>query len=159
MVDARETAPSGVTSAHYFDAQGRPIAGATVRGGTAAAIPGLPAGLAHVAERYGKLPLAVSLAGAIALARDGFAVDARYALITERRESFLQSGVNTRGFLNEGKAPEKGFILRQPDLATTFERIARSGAAGFYEGPVAAALVESVNGAGGAWRASDLSSY
>jgi len=159
MIDARETAPSGVTAAHYFDAEGRPIAGATVRGGTAAAIPGLPAGLTHVARRYGKLPLAQSLAPAIALARDGFAVDARYARLAKLRERFLQSGVNTSGFLNNGVAPEAGYILHQPDLGATFERIARFGSAGFYEGPVAAALVESVNRAGGAWRAADLAGY
>src|ERR687892_992226 len=39
MIDARETAPSGVTDSYYFDAQGRPIRGATVRGGTAVAVP------------------------------------------------------------------------------------------------------------------------
>ncbi|HYH40604.1 MAG TPA: gamma-glutamyltransferase, partial [Burkholderiales bacterium] len=159
MIDARETAPSGVTPAHYFDSQGRPIPGATTRGGTAAAIPGLPAGLSHLAQRYGRLPLAESFAGAVALARDGFPVDPRFVLMAKRRESFLRSGVNTRGFLDGDKAPEAGYILRQPDLAATFERIARDGAAGFYEGPIAAALVAGVNGAGGAWRASDLSGY
>ncbi len=158
-VDARETAPAGVTDAQYFDAEGRPIAGATTRGGTAVAIPGMPAGLAHVAQQYGKLPLAVTLAPAIRLARDGFPVDARLARITKLRESFLQSGINTAGLLANGKAPEPGFILRQAALATTLERMARSGAAGFYEGPVAQALVETVNKAGGAWSAFDLRSY
>lgn len=159
MIDARETAPSGVTSAHYFDPAGRPIAGATVRGGTAVAIPGLPAGLTHVAQRYGKLPLSQSLAPAIALARNGFAVDVRYARLAKLRERFLQSGVNTAGFLDKGEAPAAGFILRQPDLAATLERIAAHGRSGFYEGPVAAALVETVNLAGGTWRAADLATY
>lgn len=159
MIDARETAPSGVTSAHYIGADGKPIAGATVRGGTAAAVPGLPAGLAHVAHRFGKLPLAQSLAPAIALARDGFAVDVRYALMAKRRERFLQAGVNTAGFLDNGAAPEAGFVLRQPDLEVTLMRIAREGRAGFYEGPVAAALIETVNRAGGVWSAGDLARY
>jgi gamma-glutamyltranspeptidase/glutathione hydrolase len=159
MVDARETAPAGVTPAHYIDAQGRPIRGATTRGGTAAGIPGLPAALVHVAQRYGRLPLSTSMAGAIALAREGFAVDARYARIASLRESFLQSGVNTHVFLDAGKAPAAGFVLRQPELASTLERLARSGAAGFYDGPVARALVETVNRSGGAWRLADLSGY
>src|SRR5688572_12488574 len=73
MVDARETAPSGLTAAQYFDAEGRPRPGATTRGGSAVGIPGLPAGLLHVAARYGSLPLAGTFAPAIALARDGFA--------------------------------------------------------------------------------------
>jgi gamma-glutamyltranspeptidase/glutathione hydrolase len=119
----------------------------------------MPAGLAHVAERYGKVPLAVSLAPAIRLARDGFPVDPRYARVAKLRESFLQSGVNTGVFLANGKAPEPGFLLRQTALAATLERIARFGAAGFYEGPVAQALVQTINKAGGAWSAADLRGY
>ena len=159
MVDARETAPSGVTRAQYLDSQDRPIPDASIRGGTAAAIPGLPAGLAHVAQRYGRLPLMTSLAPAARLAREGFKVDARYAQIAKLREAFLQGGINTETFLDGGRAPAPGYILQQAALATTLDRIARNGASGFYEGPVANALVETVNRAGGAWHAKDLSSY
>jgi gamma-glutamyltranspeptidase/glutathione hydrolase len=159
MVDARETAPRGATDAQYLDAQGKPILAASVRGGTAVAIPGVPAGLVHVSERYGKVPLAVALAPAIRLARDGFAVDKRYAQIASLRESFLQSGANTQGFLDSGRAPSAGFVLRQPALADTLERLARFKMPGFYEGPVADAMVKAVNEAGGAWGAADLSAY
>lgn len=159
MVDARETAPAAATESQYIDPEGGPIRGATTQGGTAAAIPGLPAGLAHVAARYGRLPLAVSLAPAIRLAREGFPVDARYARIAKLREAFLQAGTGTRIFLDDGKAPDPGYVLRQTALADTLERIARNGAAGFYEGPVSRALVDTVQQAGGAWRVSDLSGY
>ena len=159
MVDARETAPSGVTPAQYFHADGRAIAGATVRGGTAAGIPGAPAGLVHVAQAYGRVPLHVSLAPAIRLARDGFAVDARYARIAQLRESFLQKGVNTGVFLDGGKAPQAGFRLRQPELAATLDRLAQAGRSGFYEGSIAQALVAAANGAGGVWQLDDLSKY
>lgn len=159
MVDARETAPSGVTIAHYFDAEGRPIRGASVQGGTAVAIPGLPAGLVHVAEHYGKLPLSVTLAPSIRLAGEGFPIDGRYARIARQREAFLRSGVNTGVFLDKGQAPQPGFVLRQTDLAGTLQRIARFGAGGFYDGPVARALVDTVNRAGGAWGPADLIEY
>ena len=49
MVDGRETAPSGANRELYFDRDGVPIKGATTHGGRAAAIPGTPAALAHVA--------------------------------------------------------------------------------------------------------------
>ncbi len=159
MVDARETAPAGLRSEDYVDAAGRPVPNASVRGGTAAAIPGVPAGLVHIAQRYARLPLSVTLAPAIRLARNGFQVDVRYSRIAALRESFLQSGVNTSGFLESGHAPNKGFVLRQPDLATTLERLARSGRRGFYDGPVAAALLEAVNAAGGRWSRADLTNY
>lgn len=160
MVDARETAPAGVRRELYLDGAGKPVPGATTRGGTAAAIPGAPAALAHVAERYGKLPLAETLAPAIRHARDGFAVDTRYARVAGLRESLLRERAETaRIFLDRMRAPAAGWRLRQPELAATLERIARDGRAGFYEGPVARALVEAVNRAGGVWRLSDLAGY
>jgi gamma-glutamyltranspeptidase/glutathione hydrolase len=136
------------------------VPGATTRGGTAAGIPGTPAALAHVAQRYGALPLAVSLAPAIRHAREGFPVDERYARIAGLRERFLQGlPAASRIFLDEGRVPRAGWQLRQPELATTLERIAKTGRDGFYGGPVARALIDSVNRAGGAWHASDLAGY
>ena len=63
-------------------------------------------------------------------ARDGFAVDRRYARIAGLRETFLQTGINTRHFLDAGLAPAPGFVLRQPELAVTLERLARMGTTG-----------------------------
>jgi gamma-glutamyltranspeptidase / glutathione hydrolase len=160
MIDARETAPAGVTREHYFDANGEPIPRATMQGGTASGIPGTPAGLAHLARVYGALPLADTLAPAIRLARDGFAVDGRYARIAKIREGVLRKLPEaSRIFLADGQALTPGHVLKQPELAQTLTRIALQGAQGFYAGPVAQALVDGVNAAGGAWRLSDLQNY
>ena len=160
MIDARETAPAGVKLQHYIGADGNPIRGATLRGGTAAGIPGTPAGLAHLAQRYGTLPLADTLAPAIRLARDGFAVDARYARIAKLSESTLRQWPEAhRVLLADGQALTPGYVLKQPELAQTLARLAGEGVAGFYAGPVAQALVDNVNAAGGAWQLSDLERY
>jgi len=160
MVDGREVAPSGVTREIYFDGDGKPIRGASTHGGRAAAIPGVPAALAHIAERYGKLPLGRSLAPAVRHAREGFELDPRFARIAKIREEALRGGANTaETYLDHGRAPQPGFLLRQPELAATLELIAREGAKGFYTGRVARALVDSVNAAGGLWRAADLEHY
>jgi gamma-glutamyltranspeptidase / glutathione hydrolase len=159
MIDARETAPGLASPAHYVHEDGTPVRGASVRGGTAAGIPGTPAVLVHLAEHYGRLPLARSLAPAIRLAREGFAVDARYAQIAAMREALLRAGTGTAVFLDRGRAPAVGFELRQPALAETLERLARYGRAGFYSGAVARELVETVNRAGGHWRLADLEGY
>lgn len=159
MIDARETAPAGILPHHLFDAAGNPLPGATTRGGTAAAIPGLPAGLEHLAQRYGTLPLGVTLAPAIQLAREGFKTDRRYARITQLREAMLRSAPETALFLDNGRAPAPGHVLRQPDLAMTLQRIAREGAAGFYRGPVAEGMTAAINAAGGVWQMSDLAAY
>jgi gamma-glutamyltranspeptidase / glutathione hydrolase len=160
MVDGRETAPGAARAEHYLDANGRALPGVTTRGGKAVAIPGVPAAMAHVSQRYGRLPLAAALAPAIALARDGFPVDPRYVRIVRLRERFLQAGTGTAAlFLDNDRAPETGYVLRQPELAATLELLAREGAAGFYSGRVAQALVASVNAAGGLWRLEDLARY
>ena len=159
MVDARETAPAAATAEMFKDGEGRVRSGATLDGGKAAAIPGVPAGLVHLAREYGRLPLARTLAPAIALAREGFAVDPRFARIAKMRETFLQGGAGTQAFLERGAAPAAGFRLRQPALATTLETLAAEGRDGFYRGRLARALVEGANAAGGVWTLDDLAGY
>ena len=113
----------------------------------------------HLAREYGRLPLARTLAPAIALAREGFAVDPRFARIAKMRETFLQGGAGTQAFLERGAAPAAGFRLRQPALATTLETLAAEGRDGFYRGRLARALVEGANAAGGVWTLDDLAGY
>ena len=57
------------------------------------------------------------------------------------------------------RALQPGETLRQPELAATLRGIARRGEAGFYRGPVAAALVHLMRQRGGLIRSSDLSAY
>ena len=160
MVDARETAPAGVRRELFIGGAGKPVRGATTEGGTAAAIPGTPAALAHVAERYGLLSLADSLAPAIRHARSGFPVDGRYARIAGLRERYLRDRPAAgRIFLDGNRTPAAGWLLRQPELAATLERLGKNGRDGFYAGPVARALVSAANRAGGVWRAEDLAGY
>jgi gamma-glutamyltranspeptidase/glutathione hydrolase len=159
MVDARETAPSGVTREQYYDVEGRPLRHATTEGGTSVGVPGMPAGLVHLAERYGRLPLTQSLAPAVKLAREGFPLDPRFARIARLREAVLQRNSGGGVYLNSGKSPDAGFMLRQPALAGTLERLARDGRDGFYRGPVAQQIVAAVNAQGATWRPEDMSDY
>jgi gamma-glutamyltranspeptidase/glutathione hydrolase len=160
MVDARETAPARVKPEMYRDGSGKPIRGATTQGGTAAAIPGAPAALVHVARDYGALPLAETLAPAIRHARDGFPVDERYSRLVGLREQFLQASPEAAHiFLDENRVPRPGWRLRQTELAATLERLGKEGNRGFYAGDVAESLVAGVNRAGGVWQLSDLTGY
>jgi len=159
MVDGRETAPAAARPESYLDSGGRPVPGATTRGGTSVGIPGTPAAMAHVARGYGKLPLAQLLAPAIELARNGFPVDNRYLRITRLREARLRETGAGRIYLEDGRAPQAGFVLRQPELAVTLEKLGLEGEPGFYRGPVGRALATAVNAAGGAWQPTDLARY
>ncbi|TXF11060.1 gamma-glutamyltransferase [Pelomicrobium methylotrophicum] len=160
MVDARETAPLAARQDMYLDAAGKPVAGASLKGPRAAAIPGTPAALSWVAERYGRLPLSVSLAPAIRYAEEGFPVDERFARIAAEKAQLLRADPTAAGiFLRDGVPPRVGERLSQPALAMTLRAIARDGHDGFYSGPVAEMLVRSVREAGGLWTMEDLRRY
>jgi len=160
MVDARETAPGRATRNMYLDADGKPNEAMSLHGALAAGIPGTPAGLVWLSQRYGRLPLSVSLAPAIALARDGFPVDGRYASAASWGERLLKADVEAaRIFLDDGVAPKEGFRLRQPQLASTLEALASGGHNGFYAGEIAARLLAGVRSRGGIWELDDLTAY
>ena len=160
MLDGRETAPSLAHARMYRDAEDNVIKDASMQGPLAAGIPGLPAGLAHLAERYGRLPLRQSLAPAIRYAEQGFKVTSRY----HRMAAYMTDTLNRYPaaaaiFLQDGKPPRIGYELRQEDLARTLEAIAARGRDGFYRGPIAAQLVQEARRHGGVWRLEDLEAY
>ncbi|MGR8953089.1 MAG: gamma-glutamyltransferase [Gammaproteobacteria bacterium] len=160
MIDGREKAPFAARKDMYLDSQGKPIPNLSVDGALAAAIPGMPAGIVHLSERYGRLPLAESLKPAIRYAENGFAVGHKFRkLLGMRRQIVSRFPSASRIFLSRGKVPEPFSILRQPDLADTLKQIAKAGRDGFYRGAVAAKLVNSVRAAGGIWTEADLESY
>ncbi|MFL6655316.1 MAG: gamma-glutamyltransferase [Sulfurifustis sp.] len=159
MIDARERAPGAARADMFLDKQGQPIPRASLDGPLAAAIPGVPAGLVHLAQQYGKLPLARSLAPAVRAARDGFPVTPRYRFMVDLRGEALRKWSAGSIFLDHGHTPAIGYRVRQPDLARTLESLGRKGARSFYEGEVARRLVEGVRAAGGNWTAADLREY
>lgn len=160
LVDGRETAPGGATVDMYQGKAGPPAPQASLQGPRAAGIPGTPAALAWVARRYGKLPLARTLAPAIGYAEQGFSVDSRYLAAARARASLLAQYSASAGiFLQHGAVPAAGFVLRQPELADTLRRLARHGRDGFYRGPVADKLVRAAQNNGGIWQRRDLERY
>ncbi len=160
FIDARETAPAAATPKAYLDSEGNLDRDRAENGAWAAGIPGLPAALVHVAERYGKLPLKDSLAPAIRIAREGFPVYGRFARGYAQRSEVMERYPGTREvFLRNGRAPREGDVFKQPELAATLERLAKDGHAGFYRGVTAQRLLAGVKAAGGKWTAQELAGY
>ncbi len=160
FIDARERAPLAATRDMYLDADGKVRPRSSIDGPLAAAIPGLPAGLVHLATKYGRVPLAVSLAPAIRLARNGWVMNAKTAdMLPWRHDVLARSPGAMALFFRHGKPVAAGETLRNPDYAATLERLARDGHAGFYGGPMARRLVEGVRKAGGIWSLDDLAKY
>ncbi|MBA4288903.1 MAG: gamma-glutamyltransferase [Pseudomonas sp.] len=159
FLDARERAP---LSAHadLYRVNGEIDKNRSLNGALAAAIPGLPAALVELAERYGRLPLRDSLAPAIRLARSGVSIDRVYRERAGwRLDAMRQDAETARIFLERGEIPEEFGLLRQPELANTLEQLGNHGHAGFYAGPVAEKLVKTVQAAGGIWSLKDLAEY
>lgn len=162
FIDAREVAPLLASRTMYQDEQGKVNKGASLFGAIAAAIPGVPAALDHLSSRYGKLSLKTTLEPAIRYAKEGFAIDDRFVSFL-KIASVLKNIKNTPSsnaiFLDKGKLPKAGFILKQTELAKTLEVFAKKGKNGFYHGEVAKELVSSVQEAKGIWQLKDLHDY
>jgi len=160
MVDGREKAPALAHRRMYQDSEGNVNRGASLAGPLAAGIPGVPAGMVHLAQRYGRLTLERSLAPAIRYAEEGFRVSARYQKLAGYRLECLRSNPGAADiFLDDGHIPQIGFEVVQPDLARTLRLIAAQGNDGFYRGELAERMVMAVRGAGGIWSLQDLRDY
>ena len=164
VVDAREVAPAAATPDMFLDADGNPVEGLSTRHAKGAAIPGAPAGWQRLADTYGRLPLAESLAPAIRLAREGFVLTESMSKDLERTlrdEDLLDGGQRefARIYPVDGQPPPAGHRLQLPDLAATLEVLTRGGAGAFYRGPFARRLVRGVEQLGGIWTLHDLAGY
>ncbi len=160
MLDARETAPAAATPAAYLDKNGELDRDRSVNGPWSAGIPGVPAALVWLSEHRGRLPLAVTLAPAIRVAREGFPLYPRMVNGYNERRAVLERYPGTRAlFAQNGHPPQVGDVFRQRDLARTLERIAADGFDGFYRGPIARRLVREVNAEGGQWTLDELAGY
>jgi gamma-glutamyltranspeptidase/glutathione hydrolase len=159
MVDAREVAPKAATRDMFLDEHREVVKGRSTATALAAGIPGEPAGFAYLAAKYGKLPLRTSMQPAIRLAREGFPLNARLRGGIETKRETFNAGAAAKVFLNGGKVPDLGFVIRQPDLIKTLTAIAEQGADGYYKGPVARKLVDGVRKMDGIWSLEDFAAY
>jgi gamma-glutamyltranspeptidase/glutathione hydrolase len=149
-LDFREAAPAAATPDMYLKAGKL----ASLQGDLANGVPGSVAGLWALHGKYGKLPWAKVIAPAIALARDGFAVDPILARGLERR--LARAPISGGPWSTPHAAGE---IVKQPELAATLQRISDHGAEGFYTGETATAIVDEMKKGGGLITADDLRAY
>jgi gamma-glutamyltranspeptidase/glutathione hydrolase len=160
MIDGRETAPAAAFRRMYLNADDSVIENASREGALSAGIPGLAAGLAWLAQYYGKLPLDVSLAPAIRYAKHGFEVTpGLQQMLKIRQKVLLKYPESARIFLKDGELPPPGHKVVQKDLGKLIEEFAVRGPDAFYRGEFARKLVDGVRAAGGNWTEQDLATY
>ncbi len=160
MVDGRETAPAKAHRDMYLNTDGSVNKDLSLNGPLAAAIPGVPAALDHLTQKYGKLSLKQNLAPAIRYAQQGFTISEHYQRLAKFRFATLKQSIEaSQTILDNGELPQVGHKLIQTNLANTLTQIAINGRAGFYQGQVAEKLVSGVQQVGGIWTKQDLLNY
>ena len=124
--------PMGLTRA-WFDEQ--KMALIPSHGALPVTVPGAVDGWFALHERFGKLPMADVLQPTIDYARNGHPVHETIAYYWDRSVPRLSQFPGfTEQFTIDGRAPRTGERWTNENLARTYERIARQGRAGFYEG-------------------------
>jgi gamma-glutamyltranspeptidase/glutathione hydrolase len=147
-IDGRETAPASATASLFIDpATGKPLPFPTaVESGLSVGMPGTLMTWQRALDRWGRFNLAQDLQPAETVARRGFRVSANFREQTrENAARFAQFSSTARMFLPHGKLPAVGSILRNPDLARTYEQLARRGIRALYGGAIGRDVVGAVH--------------
>lgn len=150
VIDYRERAPTAATPEMYAKLPGNNAERslASRQGPLAVAVPGTVAGLCYAVKKYGKLDLKTVMQPAIMLAKRGVPINDHMRSIQSTMLTRIKIGtLNTKQFstlikdyLNQGKPWKDQDRFFSPQLKS-LELIAEQGRSGFYEGPVADAMV------------------
>ncbi len=171
-VDARETAPIAATEDRFEGLTFFPA----WQSGLSVGVPGVPAMMQLLHDEYGRKPWQRLFVPAKTLAQKGFALTERTSSQVDRLLSFNTSCSDrllfrdpvafeyfTNGDEENCAAKPAGTIIKNKDYADLMKRLGRLGAEnGFYNGPVAEAIVEAVQtdpAIPGDMIAEDLSTY
>ena len=144
-IDGRENCPAACTATMFTDPQtGQPLNYTDASDQPlATGVPSMVATWAKAISRYGRKSLAADLQPAIAVAQRGFRVNADFQQLTESDLPELQAYPASRALLltPAGNPLPVGYLLRNPDLARTYQLLARYGPSYLYDGPLGQAIV------------------
>ncbi len=123
-------------------------------------VPGAVAGWDALRTRFGALPMSDLLAPAIFYATNGFPVTDIIAQGWAGSAAKLAADEHSaKLYLPGGRAPKAGEMFRNPELAATLRLVAEKGAAGFYDGKPADAILAVSHQLGGTMTAEDLRQF
>ena len=150
-IDGRETAPASMPNDAFINPDSNPpgqpyrFTPELVTSGVSVGTPGTPATWDQTLRRFGTLSFKEALQPAARLAARGFVVDSTFRQQTLDNADRFRAFDSTRDlFLPGGDAPRVGSVFRNPDLAATYTMLAKKGIAGFYSGPLADEIVQTV---------------
>ncbi|MGI9086875.1 MAG: gamma-glutamyltransferase [Chthoniobacterales bacterium] len=126
-------------------------------------VPGCVDGWAQLHDKFGKLSLGDDLSGAIHYAEEGFPVTELISFYWGRNLAYFKGLPG--GFLatytldGKGRAPEKGEIFKNPDLANTLRLIGENGRDVYYKGEIADKIDAFMRANGGYLRKEDFAKH
>lgn len=131
------------------------------RSAHAVTVPGAARGWYDLLDRHGTMTLADVLPAAIHYASEGYGVSPVFGTSWSRPivEQFLKNGVNTEDYLPGGQSPQVGQIVQLPGLASTLRAVAEGGPDAFYTGPIADAIVKTLQEQGSLITHDDLKAH
>ena len=137
-IDGRETAPEAMTPTAFIDpATGQPLPFNDARwSGLSVGVPGTPATWDLALKKYGTMKLKDVLKAGINVARNGFVVDQTFFDQTQSALDWFNDIPTTAAlYLDpDGTPHDVGTTFRNPDLAHTYELIAKHGVKELYQG-------------------------
>ncbi len=158
-IDGREVAPLKAHREMYLDKKGLPTKDSKT-GPRAIAVPGTAAALALARDEFGSRSLKTLIKPALALARDGFPVGERMAgTIARSRKRIGHYAEWSHIYLVGGEPPAPDYVLKQIDLAGSYEKLAKRGTSVFYGGALGKAVAADVQARGGILSVEDLRGY
>ncbi len=123
-------------------------------------VPGCVDGWFELHKKFGKLPMKLVLAPAIKYAREGFPVSELIAYYWNRSVPILEKWPDFKEtFMPNGRAPQKGEIFKNPNLANTLEKLASGGRDVFYKGEIARTFDAFMKRVGGFLSYQDLADH
>ncbi|UCF06335.1 MAG: gamma-glutamyltransferase [bacterium] len=123
-------------------------------------VPGCVDGWFELHKRFGKLPISEVLAPAIRYAEEGFPVTEVIAHYWALGGERLKDEPNfAKTYLPRGRAPRKGEVFRNSDLAKTYRLLVQGGRDAFYKGTIAETIDAFMQRIGGYLRLKDLEDH
>jgi gamma-glutamyltranspeptidase / glutathione hydrolase len=144
-IDGRENCPQACTTTMFIDpATGKPYDYDYASDQPlATGVPSMVATWSTALKKYGRLSLGKDLQPAIGLARSGFRTDADFQQLTQSELPELQAYPASHWLLTSAGQPlPVGTLLKNPDLAKTYQLLAKYGPSYLYNGPLGQAIVQ-----------------
>lgn len=130
-----------------------------IRGVLPVSVPGCVDGWFELHGKLGKLNMKNILKPAIDYANNGFPVSEVIANSWKSAEDLKKYPGIESTYLKNGKAPQKGDIFKNPDLAKCYELISENGREEFYKGSIAKSIDNFMKENGGYLSYEDLASH